>query len=522
MIHPPGFSKSSLVISSIIIFVIILLCGLMSVMVITDPAIKYSQVMVKAAMAIRDVYPDTLDFKSSIASAREAMLDELDRFSGYMAKEQFAQFDEDLSGGYYGVGISVIPHDSGLLILEVREGSPAAMAGVLTGDIIIAADTINLSGKKPAEAVRLIKGKENTTLSAKIYRPTTDDTLHFEMVRKRIDFLHVPFAGFTADSALYIRLLDFNVGASDDVKSALDSLYQKNSKNVKGIILDLRDNPGGLIVEAQQTAQLFLNKGDFIVGTSSRSRWQEDSLVAEDGEGLANVPLAVLVNRGSASASEIVAGALRYSGHALLVGDTTFGKGLVQGFIKLPEGDALRLTISRYYFAGKRYLNNIDSVHGGTGEGLVPDIACNFVEKSPFYQQLEQSLVLFQFAHKFQDEIIAAPNDQAEKEQWIKRLAQFAFEHDFKYSSELTASAQALEENVDSGHLKALTQRAVQMAESLDHQLFEKQGDFLWMRLRQIAFERKYGAYRAYKEAIVPGYVPIERASKALSRKVIQ
>ncbi len=526
MNHQPEISKSALVISSLIVFFIILFCGLMTVVVITDPAVKYAQVLVRAAMTIRTAYPDSLDWERVMVSARQAMMNELDPFSGYVRKEQLIQFEEDLSGGYFGIGISVFPHELGLLILDVREGSPAATAGVLTGDIVIASDSITLKGLTPSEAVRQIKGEENTILQAKVYRPVTQDTLQFEIVRKRIEFLHIPFAGFTSDSALYIRLLDFSAGAAEDLKKALDSLYNKDDKGIKGIILDLRGNPGGLLIEANTIVEMFLDKGEFIVGTSSRSRWQEDSFVSNAENNLSGIPLAIIVDNGSASASEIVAGALKFSGQAVLVGDTTFGKGLVQGIIRLPDGDALRLTMSRYYFEGEKYINAVDSFDGKHAAGLAPDILYSFVEEEPFYLHLERSQLLWQFAHKFQDEIISSAQRETEKQKWLQRMRQYALENGFVYESEATKSAKALAQavgapwrEVESVPLKKLAGRAVATAASLDLKLFEKYGDFIWMRLRQIAYERKYGTYLAYKEAVVPYYAPIVLAASVLIQK---
>ncbi len=519
MNYPSEISKRYLVITTAIITVIIIICGAMTVLVVTDPAVKYSHILSKAAMTVRKVYPDTVDWQKASLAARQEMMSELDPFSGYVEKEELVQFEEDLSGGYFGIGISVYPHESGLLILGVREGSPASSAGLLTGDIIIATDSIYLENVSPMEAVRLIKGEENTILEAKVWRPAAADTLLFDIIRKRIEFLHIPFAGFTSDSAIYVRLLDFNSGASHDLKSALDSLSSKGSKKAKGIILDLRDNPGGLLSEAGEIVELFLDEGEFIVGTSSRSRWNEESFITQKSGAYANYPFAIILNRGSASASEIVAGALKYSGNAVLVGDTSFGKGLVQGFIKMPDGDGIRLTISRYFFEGNKYINVFDSFDGEHAAGLAPDVFYPFEDGNPFYTELEQSLVLLEFAHKYQDELIASTDDEKSAASWIAKIKEFAFENDFKYSSNLTKSAEAFSKEVESSLLKRLAQKTVVLAESLDRQLFDEHRDFIWLRLRQIAHERKFGSYRAYKDVIVPEYRPISLAESLLAKK---
>ena len=519
MNSPAEITKSYLVLTTAIITAIIIICGVMTVIVVTDPAVKYSHILSRAAMTVRKVYPDTIDWGKASLAAREAMMSELDPFSHYVEKEVLAQFEDDMSGGYFGIGITVYPHESGLLILDVREGSPAASAGLLAGDIIIASDSIYLNGLTPNEALRLIKGEENTILDATIFRPASADTLKFEIIRKRIEFLHIPFAGFTHDSAIYIRLLDFNAGAADDLKKALDSLSSQGSQKSRGVILDLRDNPGGFLSEAAEIVELFLNEGDFVVGTSSRSRWNEErSVVQKNGE-YANYPVAVIVNNGSASASEVVAGALKYSDNAVLIGDTTYGKGLVQGFIKMPDGDGIRLTISRYFFAGGKYINVIDTFDGKHAAGLLPDFPYQYEDEHPFYKELESSLALLQFAHRYQDELISSTGDKNSIANWIDRLRKYALENGYKFRSNLSKAALEFSKEVDSGPLKRLAQKAVATAEMSDSHLFQMHREFIWMRLRQIAYERKFGAFSAYKEVVIPEYGPISLAEQLLAKK---
>ncbi|HEX2896911.1 MAG TPA: PDZ domain-containing protein, partial [candidate division Zixibacteria bacterium] len=223
--------KKSIIVTVFLILLIIAGCGVMMAFVLSDPAIKYSQVLTNAALTVRSAYPDQLDWDSILVSARKAMTDELDPFSGYVDRENLNQFMEDLSGGYYGIGISVVPVDSGLLVFDVREGSPAATSGILPGDMILAADSINFLGRKPADALKAIRGEEGSILSAKVYRPAISDTLYFDIIRKRIGFLHIPFAGFTSDSAVYIRLLDFNAGAAEGFKKSLDTLIGDTGRN---------------------------------------------------------------------------------------------------------------------------------------------------------------------------------------------------------------------------------------------------------------------------------------------------
>ena len=511
--------KKSLILTVLFLVLTISIAGAMAVIVISDPAVKYSQSLFRAAKIIRDVYPDPVNWQSAMLSARQAIFDQLDPFSGYVEKEQLDQFVDELSGGYHGIGVSVTSEERGLLIITVREGGPAAVAGILTGDIITQVDSINLGGLSSTESIKIVKGEEGTTIIAKILRPATGDTLQLEIKRERIDFLHIPYAGIRPDSFVYVRLLDFDAGATDDLKAALDSLIKKNPQAVKGLILDLRDNPGGLFEEARKTLDLFFEKNDFIVGSFGKSRWESEEYYASTEIDLPKLPLAILVNGASASSSEIVAGALKYSGKAVIVGDTTFGKGLVQGYFRLPDGDGLRLTISRYYFEGRKFINSPDKAKAKNDGGIIPDLYIDYIENSAFYDELERSLALFRFAHKFQDEIIAADNCFETRDLWVARLKEFALADNFDFESKTTEIARYLESQAETKNMKSVAASLTENSRLADKLYFKKLADFIWLRLRQLALERKFGAYRSYKEAFVADYEPIQIAIEALKKR---
>lgn len=513
------YEKRSLILTVLFLVLTISIAGAMAVIVISDPAVKYSQSLFKAAKIISDVYPDQVNWQSAMLSAREAIFDQLDPFSSYIEKEQLDQFVDQLSGGYHGIGVSVTADERGLLIISVRESGPAAVAGILTGDIITKVDSIKLGGKTAAEATRFVKGEEGTSITATVLRPATGDTLQFKIERKRIDFLHVPYAGITPDSFVYVRLLDFDAGATDDLKAAIDSLIKNNPQSVNGLILDLRDNPGGLFEEARKTVDLFFEKNKFIVGSFGKSRWESEEFYASQENDLPELPLAILVNGASASSSEIVAGALKYSGKAVIVGDTTFGKGLVQGYFRLPDGDGLRLTISRYYFEGRKFINSPDTANAKNDGGIIPDRYVEYIEKSAFYNELERSLALFRFAHKYQDEIIGADNCSETRDLWVARLKEFALADNFDFESKTTKIAKYLESQAEAKNMKSTAAILTENSRLADELYFNKFADFIWLRLRQLALERKFGVYRSYKEAFASEYEPIQVAIEALKKR---
>lgn len=513
-------SRREILFSGVLLLLLVMLAGGMGVYVVSDPSLKQAHTMAIAARIIMDHYAEPVDWRSMVDAGRTEMLSRLDRYSGYIEPNRFALMDEEFTGSYGGIGVSVVPHSDGLLIMSVRENGPAARMGLLTGDVIVRADTAWLSELTADEASDLLRGRPGTTIGVTIVRPARADTITVDIVRQQIDLLHIPFAGFTPDSTIYVRLLDFQSGASDDLKAALDSLLSCK-KDPPGIILDFRGNPGGLFSEAYHTANLFLNRGKLIVGTDARSRWEEEKHYSSGSDITGGLPLVILVDRGTASSAEIVAGALQQHGRAKLVGDTTFGKGLVQGFTRFGDGSGLRLTISRYYLEGGRYLNEFDSALHDSGSGLPPDTTIRFVDLDDFPRALERSMLLQEFAYAHEDSIVTVPDGFALDQAWLDRFRTHANTLGFAYRSERTKSLEALAEIA---HLENSSPKLLQNVERMlvlslndDSQAFERYRSYISSRLKQIAFERRYGAYRMYRDVIVRERPDIQVAAKLLS-----
>lgn len=500
---PRPFDRKALLLSVIFIFIIIFLSGMMSIYLLGDKSIDDAMLMINAALLIDDFSNDPLDYDAMIKAGRKAMFDRLDRYSGYVSDENFDILHENLSGGYTGFGITIQQDDKGLQVISTRRDGSAAEAGIMSGDIITAVDSVDLKDMDGTDALEHLRGKEGTNASLTVYRPLEDSSFTVDVERRRIEFLHIPFAGFTSDSMIYIRLLDFDPGASDDLKSALDTLLNKN-EHPKGLILDLRSNPGGLFVEARKTADLFLKSGTMIVGNDSRSRWEDEKYYASNGDITDGLPMAVLVNNESASAAEIVSGALKYAGRAYLVGDTTFGKGLVQGFVRFPDGDGLKLTISRYYFEGGIYLNEFDTALVETGHGIPPD----FYYKDPTPEliklELEQNNILRRFASLHQDEIIMQYQlDDSLSDHWIYMLTDYMLQQGDSIKTVRSILAEevkqtAIIDSAGSEVLKAVDQLLKKTYE-YDREILLIYKDYVKYRLAQIAFERSEGIYESYR-----------------------
>ncbi len=509
-----------ILLSVIFMFLIVLISGGVAVYVLADDDLHETFRLTRVAIGIDRVYRDDVDWDRLLDSGIDAIFDRLDRFSTYHNAEQFGRINEEMTGRYTGIGVTVVENGRGLLVISVREDGPADEAGMLTGDIIIRADSTDLKGLSAADATAYIRGMEGTKLNALVFRPSSGDTLDVDITRRRINLVHVPYAGFTADSMIYVRMLDFDAGASDDLEAALDSLISSEEITPQGVVLDLRENPGGLFQEAYRTANLFLDGGQFIVGTRGRSVWNEEEHYSTGSDITGGLPMAVIVDGGSASSAEIVAGSLQQLNRAVLVGDTTFGKGLVQGFTRLVDGGALRLTVSRYYLEGGIYLNEFDSVLEDVGHGLVPDYVLKFVDHEAFPLTLEYSRLLNQFGNFHSEEIVEASGEDELDDLWVARFREYAWSEQFQYVSPVTEAAVFLLEiarlSENESETRAVCEDISELAHEDDINEFIHYGDYIKMRLEEIAWEHQGGGRAAYQRAIVPYRPDIRFAAEVL------
>ena len=512
--------RRDFIISTILIIFLVFLSGGMGAYVLSDPGISDANTLVRSIEMIQTAYIEEIPTQKLIESAKEGMFESLDRYSSYVETDAFERMEEELTGEYAGIGVTITWHEMGLLIMSVREDGPAFTVGLLPGDIIIKSDSTSLTGLKISESGNFLRGNEGTDVQVTVYQPISKDTIEVTITREKISLIHVPFAGLTPDSMLYIRLWDFEAGASDQIQAAIDSLFIHSLIKPKGLVLDLRGNPGGLFREAYKVANLFLENGEFIVGTDARSLWNEVEINADGDDITNNLPMVVMVDKGSASSSEIVAGALQQAGRAFLVGDTTFGKGLVQGYVSFPGGDGLRLTISRYYFNNNLFINEFDSALIETGSGLVPDYYYQQIRRNAFIRTLENSYFLQLFANDYNDEILNSTYEQLKSKKWMNRLEKFLQQNEFHYSSSTTLEAEQIlfETNPESYSENTINvlNNFITKSIDIDNKLLFEMSDYISMKLMQIAWQREYGTYRSYSDVTIKYSDDIKYASQLL------
>nr|WP_229050281.1 S41 family peptidase [Fusobacterium sp. 1001295B_180824_G3] len=282
--------------------------------------------------------------KSLMQGALKGMLESLDDpHSVYFTKDEMRSFQEDIKGKYVGVGM-VIQKKAGepLTVVSPIEDGPAYKVGIKPKDKVIEIDGASTYNLTSEECTKRLKGKANTTVKVKVYREANKMTKTFELKRETIELKYVKSKMLDGGIG-YLRLTQFGDNVYPDMRKALEDLQ---AKGMKGLILDLRSNPGGELGQSIKIASMFIEKGKIV---STRQKKGEESVYSREGKYFGNFPMVVLINGGSASASEIVSGALKDHKRATLIGEKTFGKGSVQTLLPLPDGDGIKITIAKYY-----------------------------------------------------------------------------------------------------------------------------------------------------------------------------
>lgn len=331
----------------------------------TPPPYPQLETLARVLSYIDNNYVDPVDEASVLYAAIKAMVRSLDPHSSFMTPEEFAAMREDTRGEYVGVGMELGIRDDRITVIAPFQGGPAFEAGIEPGDALIDVDGTSVSGLTIEAVVQTLRGERGAPVALTVLRADEegDHFLNFTLIR---DVIRVPAVRqeMLAPGYGYVSVTSFQAGVSSDMVSAIDDLEVENGGELAGLILDLRNDPGGLLSEAISMSDLLLDEG-LVVTTEGRDPEEHETYRSRDGATRYRGPVVVLINSGTASASEIVAGALQDRGRATLIGATTFGKGTVQSIIDFEDGSGLKLTTARYYTPDHR------SIHG---QGVSPDI----------------------------------------------------------------------------------------------------------------------------------------------------
>ena len=408
---------------------------------------RFIQVLTK----VRDHYVEPVTTDKLMDNAIRGMLRTLDPYSQYLDKEEAERLETSTHGAFGGIGISIGMRDSWVTVVSPIEGTPAWRAGMQGGDRIIRIDGANTEGFSLDDAMKRMRGEKGTKVVLTIFREGRDKPMDFEIVRDIIQIKSVPFAGVLENGVGYIRLSSFSEKSREEIDQALSKIEKQR---VRGLILDLRFNPGGLLSQAVEVSEEFAPRGKKIVYTRGRDPSQNRDFISTADQPHLGYPLVVLVNQWTASASEIVSGAVQDLDLGVVAGQTTFGKGLVQTVIPLTRsvrGPKLKLTTAKYYTPSGRCIQKDEQLKDGAlaaddeesddaapalpdslkvkkplpeyktemgrtvfgGGGIAPDIELDEVKIPLLVQDLEQKQVFFKFAVKYAVKHKEAPKDYA-------------------------------------------------------------------------------------------------------------
>jgi carboxyl-terminal processing protease len=338
---------------------------------------------------IKKDFVDDIDQSDIMDSAINGVLQSLDPYSAYMSPELFKEMQTDTRGEFGGLGIEIGMESGIVKVISPIDDTPAAKAGIKAGDYIVKIGNEQVQGKSLMEAVKLMRGPVGTSIDLTIRRKNIKKALEFKITRKVIEIQSVSSQVISKDKNLgYIRLKSFNENSDEQFLKSIKK-FEKNSK-IKGYVLDLRNNPGGLLTQAINITDFFLEDGE-IVSTKGRKISETRKFFARRGDEIKGKPIIVLINNGSASASEIFAGALKDHKRAIILGENSYGKGSVQSIIPLRNGGGMRLTISKYYLPSGKSISEV----GVTPDILVEEKGDDFKINSDKDNQLNYAIKLF-------------------------------------------------------------------------------------------------------------------------------
>ena len=335
---------------------------------------------------INKEYVDEINQSESMDSAINGLLQSLDPYSAYMSPESFNEMQTETSGKFGGLGIEVSMESGVVKVISPIDDTPASRAGIKAGDYIVKIDDVQVQGKSLGEAVDLMRGSVGSAIELTVRRRGVKKALSFNIVREIIQIKSVK-TDVLKKNIGYIRLTSFNENSGKQIRKEIEN-FEKNT-NIKSYILDLRNNPGGLLSQAISISDFFLDNGE-IVSTKSRKISENRKWFAKKGDLINGKTLLILINYGSASASEIVAGALKDHKRAILLGENSYGKGSVQSIIPLKNKGAIRLTVAKYYLPSGKSISEV---------GVSPDIEIiedsdNFRIKTETDNQLNYAIKL--------------------------------------------------------------------------------------------------------------------------------
>lgn len=413
-------------------------------------------------------YVDEVNPNKLIKTGIDAMLASLDPYTNYIPEDDIEDYRTMTTGQYGGIGAVIGSRNGKNFIMMPYKGFPANKAGLKIGDEILAIDGVDVTGKNTQEISQLLKGQANTNLKVTIRRYGVEQPMDIELLREKITIDNVPYTGMVADGVGYIKLSDFTTGAGKEVKKALETLKKNGATKV---ILDLRDNPGGLLNEAVNVANVFINQGLEVVSTKGKVTDWNKTYKALNSPSDTEIPIAVLTSSRSASAAEIVSGVIQDYDRGVLIGEKTYGKGLVQATRPLTYNSQLKITTAKYYIPSGRCIQAInysDRMDDGSigfipdslkaefntkngrpvydGGGVDPDLAVELRMLAPISISLELKGLLFEYAiiYHYNHKTIEPARDFRLSDKEYEEFIEWLSDKDYDYTTKVEKTIETL------------------------------------------------------------------------------
>ena len=474
-------------------------------------------------------YVDEIDPEAFIHAGIDGMLKTLDPYTVYLGERETDEIDLVTSGKYAGVGITVGLRDGVVTVINPIEGFSAAKQGIQSGDRILEIDGKSVKSMSLQEVRLMVRGTRGTTVRMKIERDGEPEPLEFVLIREEIPVRNVTYAGFVEDGIGYIRLERFSRTAGDDVRNAVKDL--RSNGEIKSLILDLRGNPGGLLDVAVDVASKVLPESSLVVSTRGRRIDSERKYYSTEKPMLPNTPLAVLVDQQSASASEIVAGAIQDLDRGLIVGTRTFGKGLVQTITRLSENSSLKITSGRYYTPSGRCIQEVDySRHSKDGivkvkpdslrnefrtthnrrvleaGGIMPDTVVPNQPVNRLMEELNRKAMFFKYANHYAAEKKTVPDRVEITNEILRDFEDFLKGKDFRYEEEAEIMLKELRDAAEKGRYgKSFYECFEKIAKTIEAEksrAFERYSDEVRSALKLEIIARLKGEKEAIKASL--------------------
>lgn len=505
----------------------------------------------QVASVVSSHYMEDVDSEDMIRAGIKGMLETLDPYSEYLDPKRHRALLEDTHGQFEGLGIEIAIKDGWLTVISPLEDTPAERMGIQAGDRITEIEGVSTEGITTEEAVAKLRGKKGTVVRITIERNGIKEPMEYTIERDVISLRAVPYYGVAPGGIGYVRLNRFSDISSDELKEAVSDLLREN---IKGLILDLRGNPGGLLTQAVTVTSVFLEPDRLVVETKGKAKSQNKEFRSSGKPLYPKLPLAVLVDGGSASGSEIVAGAIQDWDRGVIIGDTTFGKGLVQNVIQLKDGAGLKLSTAKYLIPSGRSIQKSKDLPGTVssaeaeaeeegdvpdsstarqkfftkggrvvygGGGIAPDVVVPYEQLSPLEYNLLAKLSFFDFAVHYTVTHPDLPRDLEVDDAMLSEFKQFLETKDFKYQTssevELEELKEALKEEAASEQITSRMKELERLLKAEKEKNFERSREYVRSEITENILVKLYGQSAKYEGVWFERHSQIKSAIQILS-----